>query len=241
MRSVAVVFSRLPFGLSLRSVCLWMLFVGLSPVADADEAEIHIGVTSLGQIHAHVEFTQPFPLEVSVFPGISGYATGEMGLHSISFDEPAEDLYLISSAADLRLVLLANDPGMEIWNDHGSAFMQTNESYYVGVAPFDTHPVWNLLEGTPGNSYSLTIQLHDVSGTYSDSDPIPLSFTPAPPVLTIAPTAPGSVALTWAPATQGFVLQIANELGAWTNSPSGGTNPVTVAVSSGTAFFRLGR
>ena len=38
-----------------------------------------------------------------------GYATGEMGVHSAAADDPANDLYQLSPAVDLRLVLLAKD------------------------------------------------------------------------------------------------------------------------------------
>lgn len=47
----------------------------------------------------------------------------------------------------------------------------------MGVSPFDTHPVWNLVKGTPGNAYSLTLKFRDLDGVYPDSAPFVVSFT----------------------------------------------------------------
>jgi len=69
--------------------------------------------------------------------------------------------------------------------------MTNGESFYVGVAPFNTHPVWNLLGGRPGDWFSLTLRFRDLNGVYSDSGPFVLSFTPLPPVLIISRATPG--------------------------------------------------
>ena len=70
-----------------------------------------------------------------------------------------------------------------------------------------------------------------------------LSFTPMPPTLTILRAAPGFVTISWAPATPGLVLQFSPTLmpPAWSNAPSGATNPVTVPVSFPAQFYRLNR
>jgi hypothetical protein len=34
------------------------------------------------------------------------------------------------------------------------------------VPPFDTHPIWNIANGTPGNTYSVTLKLKDVNDIY---------------------------------------------------------------------------
>ena len=61
-----------------------------------------------------------------------------------------------------------------------------------------------------------------------------------PPTLTIVSAGPDHVIISWVPATD-FILQEASSLAPanWTDSPSGGTNSVTVAISSGVKFFRL--
>jgi len=64
---------------------------------------------------------------------------------------------------------------------------------------------------------------------------------PDAPVLTIVPAAPGFALISWTPNTPGFVLQesLTLEPPAWTNSPSGATNPVTVPATLITKVYRL--
>jgi hypothetical protein len=150
------------------------------------ESVINVGRNGEGFLKVELNFEPPLALRRSPFPGISGYATGSLGIHSVFFDDPFNDLFQLSTSADFRFILLAKDPGMEVWNDHGSAFMTNGESFFIGHPIFDNHPVWNLVSGTPGNSYSLTIKFHDANGIYPDSDPLVLSFTSiAPPQLSI--------------------------------------------------------
>ena len=61
------------------------------------------------------------------------------------------------------------------------------------------------------------------------------------PLLTIVPAAPGQATISWTPATPGFVLQESWSLSpaAWTNSPSGAANPITVPATPPTKFYRL--
>ena len=61
------------------------------------------------------------------------------------------------------------------------------------------------------------------------------------PVLTIAPASPGEATISWTPATLGFVLQESLSLSsaAWTNSPSGATNPIVVPATLPSRFYRL--
>jgi hypothetical protein len=176
-----------------------------------------------------------------VFPGFPGYATGEVGFHSAAFDQPTNDFFQLSPAADFTFILLAKDDGMEVWNDHGSAYMGVGEAFFIGIPPFDSHPVWDLVSGVPGRTYALTLKLHDLNGVYTDSTPIVLSFTPEPPLLTIGPGPAGFVNLSWTPSAPGLVLQSTSTLAppTWTTEPTGATNPVTLPLTSGVKFFRL--
>jgi hypothetical protein len=226
----------------LTGLLVAVLLVCSAGIACAED-DIVLGHNAAGQLKVQVGFDEPLGLPVSVFPGIPGYATGAMGFHSAALDQPSNDFFQVSPAADFRFILLTNDPGMEVWNDHGSGYMTNGESFYVGVAPFDTHPVWNLLGGRPGDWSSLTLRFRDLNGIYLDSDPFVLSFTPIPPVLMIFPAAPGFVTLSWAPTAPGLVLQMSPSLtpAAWTNAPSGTNNPATVPVSSPTRFYRVSK
>ena len=207
------------------------------------ENEIQIGRSPTGQLKVQVSFVQPLGLEVSTIPGFPGFATGDVGFHSVAADDASEDFLELSPLADLRFILLAKDAGMEVWNDTGSAPMRVGESFYIGPAFFDTHPIWDIVSGIPGQAYSLTLGIHDVNGIHADSEPLVLQFTPTPPVLTITATAPGFATISWSPATPGFVLQSSPALqtGPWTDAPTGGTNGVTVALSAPAQFYRLRR
>jgi hypothetical protein len=175
------------------------------------EDEILVGRTAAGQLTVEIGFVQPLPLSPSVYPGITGYATGDVGLHSTMLDDPASDFFQLSTAADFRFILLAKDPGMEVWNDTGSGYLGIGESFYIGPAPFDTHPVWNLVGGSPGTAYSLTLRLHDLNGVYPNSAPVILRFTQAitPVTLAIRQTAPNEVTLAWPTNAPGWALEAA--------------------------------
>jgi hypothetical protein len=115
---------------------------------------------------------------------------------------------------------------------------------------------WHKISGGGGTSangqYSLsgTIGQHDAGGPMTNGQysvtggfwalPTAVQVTGAP-TLTIAPAAPGQAAVSWTPATPGFVLQEAWVLSPanWTNAPSGATNPVIVPTTLPTKFYRL--
>ncbi len=217
------------------------------------EEEIIVGRSAGGQLKADVGFPQPVELPASIFPGISGFATGEMGVHSTILDDPTNDFFQLALTADLRFVLLAKDPGMEVWNDTGSGYMGIGETFFIGTAPFDTHPIWNIVSGTPGNACSLTLKLHDLNGVYSDSAPFELSFTPiqvtpgaGPYEISITRVDPLHAMLSWTTNALGWALESATSLGAsnWntvTNSPGmEGTNfSLSIATADTQRFFRL--
>jgi hypothetical protein len=235
-----------PFIKAYRTIaCLLTASVAL-PVAAEDE--IIVGRTAAGQLKVDVGFEQPFPLLASVYPGITGYATGEVGLHSNIFDDPASDFFQLSTAADFRFILLAKDPGMEVWNDTGSGYLGVGGSFYVGIPVFDTHPIWNLVGGSPGVAYSLILKLHDVNGIYPDSAPVVLSFTPAvaPVALAIGQTASNVVTLSWSTNAAGWALESTAAVTptAWkpvTNSVAivGANFSLNLSIAQPQQYFRL--
>lgn len=213
-----------------------------------EEQVLLVGRTGAGELHVHMDFNQPVELPESIFPGISGYAFGELAFHSTILDEPAEDLFQLSTAADFQLILIAKDAGMEVWNDTGSGYMGTNQTYYIGPAPFDNHPLWNIANGTPGNTYSLTLKLRDVNNVYPESDPFVLSFTPIQLVqrIVIQQVDSQHVALLWPSNAVNWELQTSVSITAtnWvtvTNVPASvGTNhSVTINTTGQQQFFRL--
>lgn len=229
------------------AVIAFLLLVNI-PSLRAEE-DVLFGRDAMNHLKLRIEFQQPLVLEYSIFPGISGYATGEMGFHSTVFDEPTNDFYQVSTDSDFRLILLAKDPGMEVWNDHGSGFMNLGESFYVGQAPFDTHPIWNLVDGYYTNSYSLTLKLKDLNEIYPDSDPFVLNFTAEkPPELHISTNDKSSVVLSWPLEFSAWTLEqstVPNALSTnWISiSKPYQTNltqySVVTPTTSGNMFFRL--
>lgn len=115
---------------------------------------------------------------------------------------------------------------------------------------------WHTIDGGGGTS---TGGVYAVSGTIGQPDagptlsgggftltggfwalPVAIQTADAP-TLTIVPHSPGFALVSWTPATPGFVLQESSPLAPanWTNSPSGGTNPVVVPATVPNRFYRL--
>jgi len=116
---------------------------------------------------------------------------------------------------------------------------------------------WHTIDGGGGTS---TGGVYRVSGTIGQPDAggpltngqfsvtggfwaLPQAVqTEGAPTLTIVPASPGFATISWTPATgTNWVLQerLSLTVGAWTNSPSGWTNPVTVPATPPTRFYRL--
>ena len=213
-----------------------------------EEQVILVGRDAAGQLKVDLDFPQPVELPASIFSGISGYATGELALHSTILDEPDEDFFQLSTAADFRFILVAKNPGVEVWNDTGSGYMGINEAFFIGPSPFDTHPIWNIPGGVVGNVYSLTLKLRDLNSIYPDSAPFVLNFTPSPPPPKIHFTLVDSLHATvsWTTNAIDWELQSAASPTAmnWnpiTNVPDiGGANfSLSITTAETQQFFRL--
>lgn len=93
--------------------------------------------------------------------------------------------------------------------------------------------------GQPDAGGPLTNGQYSITGGFW-ALPVAVQTTNAP-LLTIAPAAPGQATISWTPATPGYVLQESFSVSpaAWTNSPSGATNPIFVPATLPTKFYRL--
>src|SRR5437763_2106834 len=102
--------------------CLRLLALGslcsTALTSVAHEEAIDIGRTGAGQLRVAGVFNPAVALPRSPFPGINGQATGAIGIHSVFLDDPGDDIYQLSSAADCRFILVAKQAGIEVWNDH---------------------------------------------------------------------------------------------------------------------------
>jgi hypothetical protein len=64
--------------------------------------------------------------------------------------------------------------------------------------------------------------------------------TPEVPLLSLVAAGPNHATIAWSPPTLGWILQETVSLSAaWTNSPSGATNPVVITTIAPTEFYRL--
>jgi hypothetical protein len=141
------------------------------------EDEIVVSRRASGQLVVLVDADQPIAIERSVFPGITGFATGLTGFHSTDLNEPLEDRFMLDPAADIQAIFLGADPGIQIYN--GVPVMHPGDAMSFGLSPFDYHPVFNIFAGFPGDVFTVRFIFHDQSGTHSDSDAVAVTFTPA--------------------------------------------------------------
>jgi hypothetical protein len=97
-------------------------------------------------------------------------------------------------------------------------------------------------------SISATIGQHDVSSMSGGAFSLTGGFWapvavqgPGAPTLLITPASTGQATLTWSSDTPGFILQVSDTLApsAWTNSPSGTNQPVTIPTTGPMRFYRL--
>lgn len=114
---------------------------------------------------------------------------------------------------------------------------------------------WYTIDGGGGTSSG---GVYEVSGTIGQPDAGPVMTggdfaltggfwalhaiqTPGAPFLRIQPAGPGQATVSWAPDDPGWVLQesLTLEPPAWTNAPSGSTNPITVPATPPVKFYRL--
>jgi len=137
-----------------------------------------------------------------------------------------------------------------VWNDTGSGYLETGQAFFIGPAPFDTHPIWDLVAWTPGRPFSLTLKIHDLNGIYTDSNPLILTFTPqsapGPFSIRIQDADALHATVSWTTNAVGWYLEssASPDAGTWagiTNSPAvSGTNfSLSVDTAAPRQFFRL--
>ncbi|HTQ52448.1 MAG TPA: VCBS repeat-containing protein, partial [Candidatus Acidoferrales bacterium] len=116
----------------------------------------------------------------------------------------------------------ANDDGFRLLPALGNAQMRTNA----------------ILDLPPG-TYYWSVQAVDTSFAGGPFAP-ETNFTVTAPTLSIV-SSNSDVVISWQPSYPGVVLQESPGLNpaAWTNSPSGATNPITIPVANETMFYRL--
>src|SRR5262245_57582022 len=95
---------------------------------------INVGRTIENRLAVSFEEPMPFPLDESTFPGVPGFAEAGPGFSSLH--EPEGDLIPLEGLSEIEFVLLAADPGMQVWNDRGDAPLAVGETFYLGFPEF---------------------------------------------------------------------------------------------------------
>jgi hypothetical protein len=149
-----------------------------APIQAQAHPEIVVGRDAKGRLAARFDAARTFPLGPSRLVGIAGYADAMPGLNSTFTAKPDEDLLVLDEASDLEFVLLAADPGIQVWNDRGTGPMKVGETFSLGHPPFDSHPVWVAPHGEAGQRYVLRLRLRDRAGRSAESADFTPAFTP---------------------------------------------------------------
>jgi hypothetical protein len=129
-------------------------------------------------------------------------------------------------------LVMVDSSGNKQW---GQSFGGVGEEYAVNALKPTPDGGWLLggysLSGATGNK---------TVGGFGDFDFWVIKLVSAP-TLSIAPIGLGQAEISWTPDIAEFGLQEATSLtsGAWTNSPSGSTNPIVVPVTGNSKFYRL--
>lgn len=117
----------------------------------------------------------------------------------------------------------------------------------------DSVMIGSVVQTSTGGVFAMVGSVTQLDGLSQGMEGGRFSFRPEPsvgalgeppsgaPMLLIHVTTPTSVTLSWAAGVVGFVLQESESLvhGAWRDLPSGGLNPVSLAVTSSPRFYRL--
>jgi hypothetical protein len=162
----------------MRRAAALVSVAGIAAFASADG--IDVGQLAGGRLGAAVEVEQPFPMSVSLFPGIDGYATGLVGFASVvGHHQRHGDLDEPDPNSDIRFVLVAADPDATVW--YNAVPVEVGGMRTLGPPEFDFHPIWSIDVGAPWQARTFTFVLHDANGIHADSDPFTVSFVTAPP------------------------------------------------------------
>lgn len=140
--------------------------------------EVMIGRSAANQLQMHSHDPMPFELPVSIFPGISGFASADIAFASLDTDSPGEDLFTLPANVDIRCVLLTLSPNMQVYN--GLTPMSVGQEMTFGAPTIHYLPIWNVTGGNPGDESFAVFQFRDASNQLTTSAPFFVSFTPAP-------------------------------------------------------------
>jgi len=120
-----------------------------------EEEVILVGRTTTGELVVDSDFAQPVDFRLPCFRGSPVTRPARWGCTPQFLTIRSTTFSSWSTAADFQFILLAKDPGMEVWNYKWlRLWLYGNERRLSHrPVPVHTHPVWNIVKGTPGNAY----------------------------------------------------------------------------------------
>ncbi len=164
--------------LTLLALCVPVLAVLPSAMADHAAPEVLIGRDAAGRLSVRAGFVMPHRLPSSVFSAFPGFAEGFPGFESLDFDVPADGHFTLLPGAQIEVLTVSVDAGLRVTNETGSGFLAAGDTYFFGPPFFDFHPLWQVQSGFHGQVFAATFIARDRSGTHTDSMPFTLTFTP---------------------------------------------------------------
>lgn len=138
--------------------------------------ELIVAVNSAGTLHLEPESLPVFLLEHSEVPAFPGFILTTLGFESLELPDPMHGIFPPAPAADVRVVLLAIDPGIKVYADLVN--IPVGGEIALGHPFFHYHPLWHVEHGHPGEQFSMTMRLRDAAGVHAPSEPFMLVFSP---------------------------------------------------------------
>lgn len=174
----------------------------------------------------------------SLYADSDGFPGSKLGQFSGS-SVPTNYAIYTYTAVGMRLL-----PNADYWIVVNAGTPISIASFQWAFMPYDTASYnasdnWSI----PGDLSSAYIVSHDSGSSWHLIGSYALFAINATPVpqMTISVVSSNTVQVAWDPELGGFALQETMNLSplAWTNSPSGTNNPVTISAGSGAKFFRI--
>ncbi len=170
-----------------------ILAAATAPVAYAGgdghehEGDLIVGRTGAGQLAIEFDFDEPIVLQPT--SGLlNGWALDEPGVDALEEDEPGEDFFQLSLAADLVWVVTAIDSALKAWLPGFVDVLDgAGDEWHLGdVDSLHQHATWHIDSDTPGFSpsaspWSMSFRLEDRGlSAYCDSPIYTMTFVPEP-------------------------------------------------------------
>lgn len=156
------------------SVVIALAAAALAPAALGHG--ILVAQSGSGQLKLLFEEPMPFEMEPTFIPGFPGFINVHAGFSPVLGPEPDLDAFPPSETSDIEFVLVAIDPGFQVWNDTGSAPMLPGQAFHCGVPYFMTHPLWQAPGGLRSREYAAQVFMRDRTAQHADSAVYTLIF-----------------------------------------------------------------